>query len=78
MMNSKIQLLEKINKLLKRDVTTGSKINLKQLEIWDSLIYLDLVSIIEQHTKKKLTANQIQKITDSRYLLKTINSFYAK
>jgi len=42
MMNSKIQLLEKINKLLKRDVTTGSKVNLKQLEIWDSLIYLDL------------------------------------
>ena len=36
---------------------------------------MDLVSTIEQYTKKKLTAIQIQKITDSRYLVKTILHF---
>ena len=58
-------------------MTGEVKVDLKKLEIWDSLIYLDLVSTIEQYTKK-LTAIQIQKITDSRYLVKTINTFYAK
>ena len=77
-MKPKKKLLEEINKLLKKDVTGEVKVDLKKLEIWDSLIYLDLVSTIEQYTKKKLTAIQIQKITDSRYLVKTINTFYAK
>lgn len=77
-MKPKKKLFEEINKLLKKDVTGEVKVDLKKLEIWDSLIYLDLVSTIEQYTKKKLTAIQIQKITDSRYLVKTINTFYAK
>ena len=77
-MKPKKKLFEEINKLLKKDVTGEDKVDLKKLEIWDSLIYLDLVSTIEQYTKKKLTAIQIQKITDSRYLVKTINTFYAK
>ena len=77
-MKPKKKLFEEINKLLKKDVTGKVKVNLKKLETWDSLIYLDLVSTIEQYTNKKLTAIQIQKITDSRYLVKTINTFYAK
>jgi acyl carrier protein len=77
-MKPKQKLFEEIKKLLKKNVTGEEKIDLKKLEIWDSLIYLDLVSTIEQYTKKKLTAVQIHKITDSRYLVKTINSFYGK
>ena len=51
-MKPKKKLFEEINKLLKKDVTGEVKVDLKKLEIWDSLIYLDLVSTIEQYTKK--------------------------
>ena len=52
--------------------------DLTKLEIWDSLIYLDLVSTIEHFTKKKLTATQIQKITHNQNLIKVINLLYEK
>ena len=54
------------------------KMDLTKLEIWDSLIYLDLVSTIEHFTKKKLTATQIQKITHNQNLIKVINLLYEK
>ena len=53
-MKPKQKLFEEIKKLLKKNVTGEEKIDLKKLEIWDSLIYLELVSTIEQYTKKSL------------------------
>tara|TARA_B110000305_G_scaffold229208_1_gene279947 strand:+ start:96 stop:332 length:237 start_codon:yes stop_codon:yes gene_type:complete len=77
-MKSKIELIKEINKLLKKEIINQKKMDLTKLEIWDSLIYLDLVSTIEHFTKKKLTATQIQKITHNQNLIKVINLLYEK
>jgi len=77
-MKSKIELIKEINKLLKKEIINHKKMDLTKLEIWDSLIYLDLVSTIEHFTKKKLTATQIQKITHNQNLIKVINLLYEK
>ena len=68
--------LTKINKdikeILNLDILKIKKTDLKTLRDWDSLKYIDLVTCVEAHIKKKLTPMDVKKITNTEYLKKIL------
>ena len=71
---SKLKLTKLILKILKiRTELQLKKIIRKNYDLWDSLVHLEIIFLLEKNLSKKYSINKLNKISNGKDLIKIIN-----
>lgn len=71
---SKQKLTKLILKILKiRTELQLKKIIRKNYDLWDSLVHLEIIFLLEKNLSKKYSINKLNKISNGKDLIKLIN-----
>jgi acyl carrier protein len=71
---SKLKLTKLILKILKiRTELQLKKIIRKNYDLWDSLVHLEIIFLLEKNLSKKYSINKLNKISNGKDLIKLIN-----
>ena len=71
---SKLKLTKLILKILKiRTELQLKKIIRKNYDLWDSLVHLEIIFLLEKNFSKKYSINKLNKISNGKDLIKLIN-----
>jgi len=71
---SKLKLTRLILKILKiRTELQLKKIIRKNYDLWDSLVHLEIIFLLEKNLSKKYSINKLNKISNGKDLIKIIN-----
>ena len=71
---SKLKLTKLILKILKiRTELQLKKIIKKNYDLWDSLMHLEIIFLLEKNLSKKYSINKLNKISNGKDLIKLIN-----
>ena len=71
---SKLKLTRLILKILKiRTELQLKKIIRKNYDLWDSLVHLEIIFLLEKNLSKKYSINKLNKISNGKDLIKLIN-----
>ena len=71
---SKLKLTKLILKILKiRTELQLKKIIRKNYDLWDSLMHLEIIFLLEKNLSKKYSINKLNKISNGKDLIKLIN-----
>ncbi len=71
---SKLKLTKLILKILKiRTELQLKKIIRKNYDLWDSLVHLEIIFLLEKNLSKKYSTNKLNKISNGKDLIKLIN-----
>ena len=71
---SKLKLTKLILKILKiRTELQLKRIIRKNYDLWDSLVHLEIIFLLEKNLSKKYSINKLNKISNGKDLIKLIN-----
>ena len=71
---SKLKLTKLILKILKiRTELQLKKIIRKNYDLWDSLVHLEIIFLLEKNLNKKYSINKLNKISNGKDLMKILN-----
>ena len=71
---SKLKLTKLILKILKiKTELQLKKIIRKNYDLWDSLVHLEIIFLLEKNLSKKYSINKLNKISNGKDLIKLIN-----
>ena len=71
---SKLKLTKLILKILKiRTELQLKKIIRKNYDLWDSLVHLEIIFLLEKNLSKKYSINKLNKISNGKDLMKILN-----
>ena len=71
---SKLKLTKLILKILKiRTELQLKKIIRKNYDLWDSLVHLEIIFLLEKNLSKKYSINKLNKISNGKDLIRLIN-----
>ena len=71
---SKLKLTKLILKILKiRTELQLKRIIRKNYDLWDSLVHLEIIFLLEKNLSKKYSINKLNKISNGKDLMKILN-----
>ena len=71
---SKLKLTKLILKILKiRTELQLKKIIRKNYDLWDSIVHLEIIFLLEKNLSKKYSINKLNKISNGKDLMKILN-----